>query len=90
MPVTAGGYVEPGEIRRRLRPDTVLVSVMHANNETGVRQPVREVVDLVAGTGTLFHIDAAQTYGKEPGSGRSSRSCSAAGRRWGLRPGTDR
>jgi cysteine desulfurase len=64
-PVAPGGYVEPDEVRRRLRPDTVLVSVMHANNETGVLQPVREVAGLVAGTGTLFHVDAAQTYGKE-------------------------
>ena len=36
VPVTAGGYVEPDAVRRRLRPDTLLVSVMHANNETGV------------------------------------------------------
>jgi cysteine desulfurase len=65
LPVTAGGYVEPDEVRRRLRPDTLLVSVMHANNETGVLQPVREIADLLADTKTLYHIDAAQTFGKE-------------------------
>src|SRR5205085_5729428 len=65
LPVTTGGYVEPDAVRRRLRPDTLLVSVMHANNETGVVQPVREIADLLAGTETLFHIDAAQTFGKE-------------------------
>jgi cysteine desulfurase len=64
-PVTRGGYVEPGEIRRRLRPDTLLVSVMHANNETGVLQPVAEIGELLCGTETLFHTDAAQTFGKE-------------------------
>jgi cysteine desulfurase len=65
LQVTAGGYVEPDEVRRRLRNDTLLVSVMHANNETGVLQPVREISELLAGTKTLFHIDAAQTFGKE-------------------------
>ena len=64
-PVTAGGYVEAGEIARRLRPDTLLVSVMHANNETGVIQPVVEIGEQLAGTPTLFHVDAAQTFGKE-------------------------
>lgn len=65
LPVTAGGYVEPDEVRRRLRPDTLVVSVMHANNETGALQPVREISDLLTDTKTLFHIDAAQTFGKE-------------------------
>ncbi len=65
VPVTAGGYVEPDAVRARLRPDTLLVSVMHANNETGVLQPVREIADLIRGTATFLHIDAAQTFGKE-------------------------
>jgi cysteine desulfurase len=65
LPVTPGGYVEPEEVRRRLRPDTLLVSVMHANNETGVLQPVREIADLLEGTETFYHVDAAQTFGKE-------------------------
>jgi cysteine desulfurase len=65
IPVTAGGYVEPDAVRQRLRPDTLLVSVMHANNETGVLQPVREIAELLAGTKVLFHVDAAQTFGKE-------------------------
>jgi cysteine sulfinate desulfinase/cysteine desulfurase-like protein len=64
-PVTPGGYVVPDAIRERLRPDTLLVSVMHANNETGVLQPVQEIAELLMGTGTLFHTDAAQTFGKE-------------------------
>ncbi len=65
LPVTAGGYVEPEEIHRRLRPDTLLVSMMHANNETGVLQPVGEVAGLLVDSGVLFHIDAAQTFGKQ-------------------------
>jgi cysteine desulfurase len=65
LPVTTGGYVEPDAVCARLRPDTLLVSVMHANNETGVLQPVQEIAALLAGTNTYFHVDAAQTYGKE-------------------------
>jgi cysteine desulfurase len=64
-PVNAGGYLDPGDIKSRLRADTLLVSVMHANNETGVLQPVGEIADLLAGTATYFHVDAAQTFGKE-------------------------
>jgi cysteine desulfurase len=64
-PVTPGGYVQPDTIRRMLRPDTLLVSVMHANNETGILQPVGEIAELLRGTETLFHTDAAQTFGKE-------------------------
>lgn len=65
LPVTAGGYVEPDEVRRRLRRDTLVVSVMHANNETGVLQPVEDIGKLIADTETLYHVDAAQTFGKE-------------------------
>ncbi len=64
-PVTPGGYVELETIRRMLRPDTLFVSVMHANNETGILQPVHEIGELLRGTETLFHTDAAQTFGKE-------------------------
>lgn len=64
-PVTSGGYVEPEAIRQRLRPDTLVVSVMHANNETGVLQPVEEIGELLARSDTFFHTDAAQTFGTE-------------------------
>jgi cysteine desulfurase len=79
--VTPGGYVEPESIQRMLRPDTLLVSVMHANNETGVLQPVHEIAEIIAtfqkpsttngGIPTLFHTDAAQTFGKEVDAVRS-------------------
>jgi cysteine desulfurase len=65
LPVTAGGFVEPETVFRRLRPDTLLVSIMHANNETGVLQPVIEVSRSLVGSGVFFHVDAAQTFGKE-------------------------
>jgi len=65
LPVSPGGYVEPDAVKERLRPETLLVSVMHANNETGVLQPVAEIAHVIAGTKTLFHVDAAQTFGKE-------------------------
>lgn len=65
LPVTVGGYVEPDAVKARLRPDTLLVSVMHANNETGVLQPVREIAELIKEKPTFFHVDAAQTFGKE-------------------------
>jgi cysteine desulfurase len=65
VPVTPGGLVEPDEIKRRLRHDTLLVSVMHANNETGVLQPVLEISEILADLAPLLHVDAAQTFGKE-------------------------
>lgn len=65
LPVTGGGYVEPDTVKASLRADTLLVSVMHANNETGVLQPVTEIASLLDGTDAFFHIDAAQTFGKE-------------------------
>lgn len=65
LPVTAGGWVDPDVVRRSLRSDTILITIMHGNNETGVLQPVAEIGEILAGTETLFHVDAAQTFGKE-------------------------
>jgi cysteine desulfurase len=65
LPVTSGGFVEPEAVLRRLRRDTLLVTIMHANNETGVLQPVIEISESLVGSGALFHMDAAQTFGKE-------------------------
>lgn len=69
VPVCKGGFVDPDDVVRRVRDDTLLVSVMHANNETGVIQPVKEIGENLRATETLFHVDAAQTFGKEPGLG---------------------
>lgn len=64
VPVDRSGRVDPNEIIRRVRPDTLFVSMMHANNETGIIQPISEVGDFLRETPTFFHIDAAQTFGK--------------------------
>lgn len=60
------GQVSPEKIRRQIRKDTRLISVMFANNETGVIQPVAEIGDLAAGTGIAFHTDAVQVTGHLP------------------------
>ncbi len=61
---SAGGWVEPEKIEAALRADTLLVSVMHANNETGVIQPISEIAALLCDHAAYFHVDAAQTFGK--------------------------
>ena len=64
LPVDGYGRVDPDDVRKALRPETVLVSVMHANNEVGTIQPISEISRLVRGTGVLLHTDAAQSVGK--------------------------
>ncbi|MBA3660838.1 MAG: aminotransferase class V-fold PLP-dependent enzyme [Gammaproteobacteria bacterium] len=54
------------ELIKALRPDTILVSIMHVNNETGVVQPIAEIADILHKRGILFHVDAAQSIGKIP------------------------
>ena len=58
------GLIDPIDIRRAIRPETRLISVMLANNETGVLQPVEEIGRIAAETGIFFHIDAVQGAGK--------------------------
>jgi len=58
------GLIDPTDILRALRPETRLISMMLANNETGVLQPVEEVGKIAAATGVFFHIDAVQGAGK--------------------------
>jgi cysteine desulfurase len=60
----ANGLIEPEEFRRALRPHTRLISVMLANNETGVLQPAEEIGRIAAEAGAFFHIDAVQGAGK--------------------------
>ena len=62
---TEGGWVDPAEVQAALRPDTLLVSLMHVNNETGVIQPLEEVATILEGHAAYFHVDAAQSFGKE-------------------------
>ena len=58
------GWIEPADIATALRPDTLMVSLMHINNETGVMQPINEVAALATEQGVILHVDAAQAAGK--------------------------
>jgi len=63
-PTSAKGVVDPRQVAAAIRPDTLLVSVMHANNEIGVVQPIREIAEVCRQRGVLLHTDAAQSVGK--------------------------
>jgi cysteine desulfurase len=66
LPVDREGLVSPEDLRKAIRPDTILVSVMAANNEIGTIQPVAELGAICRERGVLFHTDAVQWFGKEP------------------------
>ena len=66
LEVDSEGFVSPDAVARALRDDTLLVSVMAANNEIGVVQPIREIASLCRERGVPFHCDAAQAVGKLP------------------------
>lgn len=66
LPVHGRCLVDPADVKRALRPNTKLISVMMANNETGVLQPVEEIGKIAAEAGVLFHSDAVQAAGKVP------------------------
>lgn len=65
LPPTTGGWVDPAAVTAALRPDTLLVSVMHVNNETGVLQPITEIAAALSDHDAFFHVDAAQGFGKD-------------------------
>jgi cysteine desulfurase len=62
---TVGGFVEPQAVKAAMRSNTLLVSIMHANNETGVLQPIHEISEELTQYPAYFHVDAAQGFGKE-------------------------
>ena len=66
LPVDQGGRVDPASLQAALRPDTTVVSVMNANNETGTLQPIEELSAICREKGVCFHTDAVQTFGKLP------------------------
>ncbi len=66
LPVDALGRVDPEDVRRAVTSATVLISVMHANNEVGTIQPIAEISHIAREHGILFHTDAAQSVGKIP------------------------
>jgi len=66
LPVDRQGQVHPEQVREAIRPDTILVSVMYANNEVGTIQPIEEIGALAAEKGIVFHVDAVQALGALP------------------------
>jgi len=66
LPVDGTGRVDPEAVRRAITGDTILISVMHANNEVGTIQPLAEIGAIAREHGILFHTDAAQSVGKIP------------------------
>jgi cysteine desulfurase len=66
VPVGSDGVVDPADVRRALAPHTILISVMHANNEIGTIQPIEEIGRVAAEADVYFHCDAVQSAGKLP------------------------
>jgi len=66
IPVDAEGVVSVEDVRKAVRPDTILISIMHANNEVGAIQPIVEIGNLAKELGITFHVDAVQSLGKIP------------------------
>lgn len=66
VPVSSEGTVDPDDVRKALKPHTVLISVMHANNEVGTIQPIEEIAKIGREAGVLVHSDGVQAFGKIP------------------------
>jgi len=66
IPVDSQGMVDPDDVEKAIRSDTILVSIMHANNEVGTVQPIAEIAALAHRRGVVVHTDAAQSLGKIP------------------------
>ncbi len=64
VPVDRHGQVDPDDVKNSLRPETVVVSIMHANNETGTLQPIAEIARICHEAGVPLHTDASQSVGK--------------------------
>ncbi len=66
LDVDENGFVKPEELEKEIRPDTILISIMYANNEIGTIQPIKEIGEIAHKHGVLFHTDAVQAYGQIP------------------------
>ncbi|MEA3479730.1 MAG: cysteine desulfurase family protein [Bacteroidota bacterium] len=66
LPVDKYGMVNPDDLQESIKEETILVSIMHANNEVGTIQPIREMTGICKANNTIFHTDAAQSLGKIP------------------------
>jgi cysteine desulfurase NifS/selenium donor protein len=64
LPVDSDGMVDPLDVRKAIMPDTILITIMHANNEVGTIQPIKEISQIAKEHKILFHTDAAQSVGK--------------------------
>jgi cysteine desulfurase len=64
VPVDSTGLVDPEDVRKAIRPDTILVTIMHANNEVGTIEPIAEIAAVAREAGVLFHSDGVQSVGK--------------------------
>jgi cysteine desulfurase len=64
LPVDKYGLIDPDDVKKAIKKDTVLISVIHANNETGTIQPIQEIGRISRQNGVFFHTDAAQSVGK--------------------------
>jgi cysteine desulfurase len=64
LPVSSEGLIDPGDVERAIRNDTVLISIMTANNEIGTIQPIRDIAKIASSKGVPFHTDAVQAIGK--------------------------
>jgi cysteine desulfurase len=66
LPPDRDGVIQPGDVKSALRPSTALITIMHANNETGALQPVREISQIARSAGVVFHSDGVQVAGRLP------------------------
>jgi len=66
LPVSNTGFVDPADVEKAIRPDTILVTIMHANNEIGSIEPIAEIARITRSKGVIFHSDTVQTIGKIP------------------------
>ncbi|MCL4367917.1 MAG: cysteine desulfurase NifS [Actinobacteria bacterium] len=64
VPVDSTGLVDPEDVRKAIRPDTILITIMHANNEVGTIEPIAEIGAIAREAGVLFHTDGVQSVGK--------------------------
>lgn len=64
LPVSSHGIVDPDDLKKTIRKDTIFVTIMHSNNETGVLQPIREISEILIEREIPFHTDCAQSIGK--------------------------
>ncbi|MGD2269438.1 MAG: aminotransferase class V-fold PLP-dependent enzyme [Desulfobacterales bacterium] len=64
LPVSPDGLIDPAEVEKSIRPTTILITVMHANNEVGTVQPIQEISEIAQENNIVMHTDAAQSLGK--------------------------